>query len=646
MLHWLQKTVYPVKRCLRFRKNRQKKGMSNMRSNGNILRLLLVVLLSLSLALSACQTSQTPTEPSIDPSDPALSHTDPPGETNPDQEIDPEEEEYPDWTDPEEEYPEWTDPDWDEVIDSETIPQEDEVIDSETIPEGDEEIESETNPPQVTDPPQETDPPQDTNYPTVLAPEVSTNNMVFLLQQDNTYKLMSWSGSGDSVTVPATVGHGKVTSVADGCFKNRTDLRAVVISAGITKLGNEVFSGCTSLYSVTIPDSVSTIGYSAFQGTPWYTSRASQSQWLIVGDGVLLKYSGTGATEVTVPASVKYISDAFRGNSKLVRINVKSTCKTIGQYAFADCPKLKIIGLPMKLDYIASNSVVGCPILQNIKNIDDNPATPETITPIETVPPVQAKPEGVTPASVKVMSWNIWHENVWTGQCTNWERLAKVVDVVEYYNPDVLMTQETTDWWVIYLMQNLPSQYTWAYTHSNGHDEAMPELNKNNKHADETHSAIFYNQEKLELLDNGLFWLSETPNVMSKYYESYCFRIISWAKFRDKATGREFICIDVHLDGETDEPYKILMDFVTKNIETPTILAGDFNRKTGTPIMNSLNAYAPLKDASNGTESKSNIDWVYVSRNTVEVLSYKHGVVEGIEKPSDHKPRVVELLIY
>ena len=110
-------------------------------------------------------------------------------------------------------------------------------------------------------------------------------------------------------------------------------------------------------------------------------------------------------------------------------------------------------------------------------------------------------------------------------------------------------------------------------------------------------------------------------NVMSKYYESYCFRIVSWAKFRDKATGREFICIDVHLDGETDEPYKILMDFVTRNIETPTILAGDFNRKTGTPIMNSLNAYTPLKDASQGTESTSNIDWVYVSREAVEVLA-------------------------
>jgi endonuclease/exonuclease/phosphatase family metal-dependent hydrolase len=132
---------------------------------------------------------------------------------------------------------------------------------------------------------------------------------------------------------------------------------------------------------------------------------------------------------------------------------------------------------------------------------------------------------------------------------------------------------------------------------------------------------------------------------MSKYYESYCFRIVSWAKFRDKATGREFICTNVHLDGETDEPFKILMDFVNKNVGIPMILAGDFNRKTGSPIMNSLNEYAPLKDASQGTEGSKNVDWVFVSRNTVDVLSYKLGLVDGIENPSDHKPRVAELLI-
>lgn len=218
--------------------------------------------------------------------------------------------------------------------------------------------------------PTETDPPQ-TDPPVNLAAEVKTEDMVFNLQRDNTYKLMSWSGTGDSVTIPATVGEGKVTAVADACFKGMTGLKTVNISNGVTKLGNEVFSGCTSLENITIPSSVSAIGHSAFLDTPWLAAKTSDSvQWLIVGDGVLLKYYGTGIPEVTVPYKVKYISDAFRGNAELTRITVYSTCKVIGQYAFADCPILFTISLPTKLDYIASSSVVGCPLLQIIKNED------------------------------------------------------------------------------------------------------------------------------------------------------------------------------------------------------------------------------------------------------------------------------------
>lgn len=281
-----------------------------------------------------------------------------------------------------------------------------------------------------------------------------------------------------------------------------------------------------------------------------------------------------------------------------------------------------------------------------------NMAAGPTEAPTDPIPTAQPKPDGVTPAAVTVMSWNVWHENVWVGQCTNWDRLSRVVQVVEHYSPDVFMTQETTDWFVLYLMQNLPSQYTWAYTQSNGHDKTMPELPFNNtRAADETHSAIFYNEEKLELIDNGMFWLSDTPDVMSKYYESFCFRITTWAKFRDIATGREFICIDVHLDGAADNQINVLMDFVDENIGMPMVLAGDFNKNKIHPIIKNLNNYTPLKDASQAapkkyTESDTNYDWMFVSTNTIDVQLYQLGIVKGIMNPSDHMPRYAELLIY
>ena len=257
--------------------------------------------------------------------------------------------------------------------------------------------------------------------------------------------------------------------------------------------------------------------------------------------------------------------------------------------------------------------------------------------------------ENVPRAEVNVMSWNIWHENVFTGQNTNWDRLSKVVEIVDRYLPDVFMTQETTDWWVIYLMQNLPTQYTWAYTQSNGHSMVIPDLPGNSTHPDETSLAIFYNKEKLELLDNGMFWLSDTPDIMSKYDEATCFRITTWAKFRDISSDREFICVNTHLSKASENQFKVLMRFVEENIDTPMILAGDFNKNKKSDMIKSLNAYTLLKDASQAsknmwTESDSNVDWMFVSRDKVDVLYYK--AVLDIMNISDHYARFAKLSIH
>lgn len=205
-----------------------------------------------------------------------------------------------------------------------------------------------------------------------LPEEVTTTDMVFQLQRDGTYMLTSYTGNGESVTIPASVDGAQVTAVADACFKDMTGLKKVEITDGVTKLGNEVFSGCTALEEVTIPQSVGAIGYSAFADTPWLVANTSNpaQKWLIVGDGVLLKYFGTGALGIKVPDTVKYISDAFRGNTKLIKITVQGGCRVIGEYAFADCTNLNEISLPLKLDYIANSSVYGCTALELIDNKD------------------------------------------------------------------------------------------------------------------------------------------------------------------------------------------------------------------------------------------------------------------------------------
>lgn len=293
--------------------------------------------------------------------------------------------------------------------------------------------------------------------------------------------------------------------------------------------------------------------------------------------------------------------------------------------------------------------VTGCDIGLNI-------GTDGSTEPSETVVPTEPEPVAQEPGvAINVISWNIWHESIYTGHSTNYERLNKVVSLVNDYMPDVFMAQETVDWWCIYLMQNLDPVYTWAYTESNGHDELMPNLTYGPKTVpDETCNAIFYNKEKLELVENGIYWLSDTPEKMSKYDSSWCFRITTWAKFREIESGKEFVCINTHLDnaGGGPEQAPVLLEIVKQFEDYPVFLGGDFNARKTNEVMKHFFNYSWIVEGSSVAEdnrmpsSIDSIDWLFVTKNRVEVKLFECVVKAVYNNASDHYARYVEAIIY
>ena len=276
--------------------------------------------------------------------------------------------------------------------------------------------------------------------------------------------------------------------------------------------------------------------------------------------------------------------------------------------------------------------------------------------PIETGEPVATEPiRQDNPTDIKVLSFNIWHESIYIGHSTNYERLNKVVKMANDYMPDVFMTQETVDWWCIYLMQNLDPRFTWAYTESNGHDEIMPNLKYGPKTVpDETCNAIFYNKEKLELIDNGIYWLSKTPTEMSKFNSSWCFRITTWAKFRVIETGKEFVCVNTHLDNAGGGPDQapVLLEIIKQFEGMPMILGGDFNARKSSVQMKHFFSYNQIVEArSIATNKKSeqtpqHIDWVFVTKNRVDVNTFEIPMKYDYLNASDHNARYIEVTIW
>ena len=76
------------------------------------------------------------------------------------------------------------------------------------------------------------------------------------------------------------------------------------------------------------------------------------------------------------------------------------------------------------------------------------------------------------------------------------------------------------------------------------------------------YSPIFFLKDKYEALEKGNFWLSETPDVAgSKGWDAALERIASYAKLRDKATGKIFMAVntgDFNIT-EDDEAYTTMV---------------------------------------------------------------------------------------
>lgn len=92
---------------------------------------------------------------------------------------------------------------------------------------------------------------------------------------------------------------------------------------------------------------------------------------------------------------------------------------------------------------------------------------------------------------------------------------------------------------------------------------------------------IFYRTDKYEKLASGSFWLSETPDVMSKDWGAAHYRIATYVILKDRASGREFVVFNTHLDHVSEEAringIQVVLDKIEEFGGLPAFLMGDLN---------------------------------------------------------------------
>lgn len=96
------------------------------------------------------------------------------------------------------------------------------------------------------------------------------------------------------------------------------------------------------------------------------------------------------------------------------------------------------------------------------------------------------------------------------------------------------------------------------------------------------YNGIFYKKERFELLEEKIFWLSETPDVPSIHPEAGCHRLCVCGLFKDFKTGKTFVFADTHLDHESENARVlgaevIIAEGLQSFKDGPILLVGDFN---------------------------------------------------------------------
>lgn len=226
--------------------------------------------------------------------------------------------------------------------------------------------------------------------------------------------------------------------------------------------------------------------------------------------------------------------------------------------------------------------------------------------------------------SLFVGSYNIRNHNSYDDKKGDvWAVRSKVLcDQVNFEDPDVFGSQEVLDA-QLNDMLGLLDGYSYVGV---GRDDG--------KKAGE-YSPIFYKKDRLKLLQNGNFWLNETPEKPKLGWDAACIRICSWGEFEQIGTGFRFFYFNLHMDHvgivARREGAKLVVNKIKEIAQgQPVVLTGDFNVDqtdeiytifTNSGVLKDSYECARLRFAENGTFNDfdtekftdSRIDHVFVS---------------------------------
>ncbi|HEX6132912.1 MAG TPA: glycoside hydrolase family 3 N-terminal domain-containing protein [Longimicrobiales bacterium] len=172
---------------------------------------------------------------------------------------------------------------------------------------------------------------------------------------------------------------------------------------------------------------------------------------------------------------------------------------------------------------------------------------------------------------VRAMTFNIRYGTANDGPDAWPNRRGLVIDVIRDFAPTVLGVQEALRFQLDEIARALPGYGIVGVGRDDGEERGE-------------YSAILYDRARLEVLDSGTFWLSDTPEGPgSMTWGNRIPRIATWARLRLRSPpGTTFHVFNTHWDHESqpsrERSAALLLERIrARGARDPVLLMGDFN---------------------------------------------------------------------
>ena len=185
--------------------------------------------------------------------------------------------------------------------------------------------------------------------------------------------------------------------------------------------------------------------------------------------------------------------------------------------------------------------------------------------------PQAADGQEEAPARLTVMTFNIRTSGANDGENAWMHRRTLVAKTIERLAPDVAGLQEALDEQVEYLARVLPG-YRWL-----GVDRGL-----NGGTGLSEYTPIFYRSSVLIPIESGTFWLSAADGPTGTGWRRNVSRIVTWARFHHRASGRRLYVFNTHLTlrrglRQVDSARRIADRVAALPAGSAVVVTGDFN---------------------------------------------------------------------